>query len=274
MRDDREGECIVVSVVSGGPDSFGYMLKWLSRGCRIHALTFHYGQKGVKEVDVARRLIAEADRIAREKGWGRIAEHRLIDISFMRELWSGTQLTDDSVEVKREYRPSVVVPIRNVVMSTIAAAYAYTLLEGSRGSGRVIVTLGSHADDVKPRPDTGEPLYPDCSPECMESLQTSLRICHFRDRRRLEVWSPSREGMRKSDIIREAYKLVGDLVYDTWSCYRSGEYHCGRCDSCISRHKAFMEAGLPDCTRYENPPGDPEEFTRKNGYYIHKSCRE
>lgn len=89
------------------------------------------------------------------------------------------------------------------------------------------------------------------------------------------MWSPSREGMRKSNIIREAYKLVGDLVYDTWSCCWSwGNTTVAGAIHAFNRHKAFMEAGLPDCTRYENPPGDPEEFTRNNGYYIHKSCRE
>ncbi len=272
MTNGQGKKCIVVSVVSGGPDSFGYMLRWLNKGCRIHALTFHYGQKGAKEIDVAKKLLIEANKIARERGWGEIVEHRLIDIRFMKELWGGTQLTDEEVGVEKDYTPSVVVPIRNVVMSTIASAYAYTLLENNNGVERVIVTLGSHADDIKPRPDTGEPLYPDCSPECFESLQTTLRLCHFRDRRKLEIWSPSREGLGKSDLLRSTYSLVGDLLYETWSCYLSGTYHCGRCESCINRHKAFKKAGIPDCTKYEAPPGDPEEFVKKDDYYVHKSC--
>lgn len=267
-----DGGCDVVAIVSGGPDSFGYMLRWLARGCNVHALTFNYGQKAGKEVEVAKTLLSKAREIGREKGWGDIVEHRLIDISFMKKLWAGTQLTDEEVGIERDYSPSVVVPIRNVVMLSIAAAYAYTIMERNNSS-RLVITYGAHGDDIKPRPDTGEPLYPDCSPECIEALQTAYRMCHFRSMRKLEIWSPSREGLRKHEMLRSTYELVGDLLYETWSCYLSGEHHCGRCESCVNRHKAFKRAGLPDCTKYEHPPGDPGEFVDMGGYYVHRECR-
>ncbi|MCS7107805.1 MAG: 7-cyano-7-deazaguanine synthase [Sulfolobales archaeon] len=255
---------LIIAVVSGGIDSVSYLAQWLSKGYSAHLITYDYGQKGSKEVEVTKHLVSEINNLPLK---GKIVEFKVIDLSFMKYLWRGTQLTDDSVRIESRYEPTVVVPIRNVVLLSIATAYAYSV-------NAEYVIYGAHYGDVLPRDDTGEPKYPDCSPECIESLQTAFRICHFRNLRKVEIWSPSREGLSKSENLRKGYEVLGDLIYHTWSCYLSGRHHCGMCESCINRHEAFLKAGLPDCTVYEVYP----QLTREDEYikvgdgYVSKAC--
>lgn len=252
----------VVAVVSGGPDSLGYAAYWRTKGCEIYPIIFDYGQKGSKEIKVAVEL-------SRRLGF---KEPRTVDISGLGGLWRGTQLTDEEVGVERSYAPSVVVPIRNAVFLTIAAAYAFTI-------GAKHVIYGAHLDDVRLRADTLEPLYPDCTPEFQLALETALNMGHFRSERGVEIWSPAREGLTKSENLRRTYGILGDLVFETWSCYLSGPLHCGRCESCVNRHKAFQEAGIPDGTVYESYPSlrDVDEAVRvENGFvskaYLRSKC--
>jgi 7-cyano-7-deazaguanine synthase len=49
-------------------------------------LTFDYGQKGLRELDIARRIIEKLNTIAAINGWERVIEHRVIDMKFLKEL--------------------------------------------------------------------------------------------------------------------------------------------------------------------------------------------
>ncbi|MEM2865522.1 MAG: 7-cyano-7-deazaguanine synthase [Candidatus Hadarchaeales archaeon] len=224
-----------VALVSGGMDSTGFASQYAARGYEIHPLIFRYGQKGWREVEVALSL-------CRRLGF---REPVVVGMEFMRELWRGTQLTDEGVEVRGEYRPDVVVPLRNAVFLTLASAYAHTV-----GAERVL--YGATLSDTEVDAGTGWVKYPDTTPLFSSLLSGALAVGHFN--RLVEITSPAQEGMDKVECLRRSFRTMGPLIYETWSCYLSGRVHCGRCESCLNRREAFRRAGIEDRTEYELSP--------------------
>ena len=47
-------------------------------------------------------------------------------------------------------------------------------------------------------------------------------------------------------------KALGIDYSQTWSCYKGGEKHCGKCGTCVERREAFAEAAIEDKTEYED----------------------
>jgi 7-cyano-7-deazaguanine synthase len=59
-------------------------------------------------------------------------------------------------------------------------------------------------------------------------------------------------GLTKTAVMRRGRDLPLGL---TFSCIHPiGERHCGRCNKCAERRKAFADAGLADPTAYEEGP--------------------
>ena len=54
----------------------------------------------------------------------------------------------------------------------------------------------------------------------------------------------------KSDLIKKGYKVLGNEIFKTWSCYLSGKVQCGKCESCNNRKIAFAKAKIEDKTKY------------------------
>ena len=57
-------------------------------------------------------------------------------------------------------------------------------------------------------------------------------------------------NITKGDIARIGKKLGLDYT-ETWSCYKGGDKHCGKCGTCVERKEALAEAGIKDATEYE-----------------------
>jgi len=219
----------IISICSGGLDSVSYTAKFVQEGHDVTILFFDYGQKAIKEKECIKEIFKDRVKI------------KEIDITFMKNLWPNTQLTDDTVEVKDSYTQSVVVPLRNAIFTTIATAYGYSV-------NADMVILGSHADDITIFEK--DFMFPDCSPRFFESLETTLHQGHFLNSKKVQIMSASREGIGKKELVKRGYRYLKDDIFKTWSCYLSGEKQCGKCDSCNNRKKAFTLAKIEDKTEY------------------------
>ena len=227
-----------VCIVSGGLDSIctaAYLTR--EKGYDLYMLTYIYGQRAKKEVQQAR----EFSKVLKAK------DHRVINIAFMKNLYGRTNaLTDSKQHLPKNFDYSIVVPIRNAIFITIATAWAMSIKAN-------LVAYGAHSGDSH---------YPDCRPEFIKSITKTLNLAEVDGiisglRQRITVWSPAMDGMDKSKLLSIGYKIMGDEIFNTWSCYSKGVkitstniLHCGICESCINRKIAISKAGIKDKTHY------------------------
>ncbi len=218
-----------VVVFSGGVDSV-CAASYLKTKYELYGISFSYGQK-------ANREIVAAKSFAKKLG---LKKHKIVDISFMKQLYGDSNvLTSSKKKIPSEFEYSIVVPIRNAVFLSIASAWAFTL-------NARLVAYGAH---------TGDKNYPDCRPSFAKKLESSFNLGEIDGikrgiRQNLEIWSPYKEGLSKSELLKIGLKTIGDSIFQTWSCYSSGKYHCGRCESCNNRKIAFEKSGIEDKTKY------------------------
>ena len=212
-------------VCSGGLDSVTLAYK-ISRETRLDSLlSFNYGQRHTTELEYAGRC---ADSLS--------VPHDAVDISAAGRLLSGSALTDD-IEVpdghyEQESMRVTVVPNRNAIMLAIAFGVA-----ASRACDAVAIAV--HGGDHF--------IYPDCRPEFIDSFQV-MQDRALEGLHPVELSAPF-IGIDKAEIVRQGAVLSVPFA-DTWSCYRGGEIHCGRCGTCVERREAFALAGVDDPTAY------------------------
>ncbi|WP_416210287.1 7-cyano-7-deazaguanine synthase QueC [Frankia sp. Cr1] len=217
-----------VVIISGGLDSSTLAYHFQAGGSRLMLLSFDYGQRHRRELDAAAIVAA---------GLG--ARHHIVDVQSVGALLAGSAITDSYVEVPDghytdETMKITVVPNRNALMLDVAIAVA--VVEQADA-----VAFGAHAGD--------HTIYPDCRPEFIDALQVCARVGNdgfladgFRILAPFLTWS-------KAEIVRRGAEL-GVPFGETWSCYKGGAVHCGRCGTCTERREAFALAGVPDPTVY------------------------
>ena len=212
-------KCVVV--LSGGPDSATVAYWAKVQGYQIYPITFKYGQIALKETE-------SAQKIAESLG----TTTKVIDLSALKEIFgSVTSLCNIEIPLTSEFSEPIIVPFRNAIFLSAAVAYGVSV-------GADEIFYGAQGSD--------KPFYPDCRREFYKAFEKAARLgtCE-----KITIKAPFSD-LPKSDLIKEGVKL-GVPFELTWSCYLDKQRHCGKCESCVNRKKAFKEAGVADPTKYE-----------------------
>lgn len=219
MRNNKNS----LMVLSGGMDSVT-MLHEYAPSIDL-AVVFNYGSNhNAREIKCA-RLHCEMLGI----------ELLEIDLSFIGRYFHSSLLEGADAIPEGDYdfdnMKSTVVPFRNGIMLAAAAGLAE-----SHGLTRVMIA--NHAGD--------HALYPDCRASFIKAMATAISEGTYDN---IMLYAPY-TLLTKTEIAKRGKELGIDYS-KTYSCYKGGEKHCGRCGTCKERRQALAEAGIEDTTEYD-----------------------
>lgn len=212
-----------VIIVSGGMDSI--TLLYDRKDEIALGISFDYGSNhNAREIPFAKM---HCERLG--------IKHITINLDFMHQYFKSSLLDGAEAIPEGHYADdnmkSTVVPFRNGIMLSIAIGIA-------ESNNLDQVFIANHGGD--------HTIYPDCRPEFINAIDAAATAGTYNN---VKVVAPYTK-ITKSDIARIGKKLGIDYT-ETWSCYKGGEVHCGKCGTCVERKEALAEAGIEDKTRYE-----------------------
>jgi 7-cyano-7-deazaguanine synthase len=206
---------IAVSL-SGGLDSTVLATLAARTGGRVIGCSFDYGQ-------THRRELASARAVADSLG----IRHRTIDI---RGLLAGSALLGNPDSIPEGHYAEANMAATVVHGRNLIFAAALVPIAGEYGE----IWAGVHAGD--------HPVYPDCRPDFWNGVQRAV------DAYAVAVKTPFIDKTKAEIVIAGA--ALRAPVELSWSCYKGGDRHCGRCGTCVERAEAFALANVPDPTEY------------------------
>lgn len=210
-------------IVSGGMDSI--TLLYDHKDEIALGISFDYGSNhNAREIPFAK---IHCERLG--------IKHITINLDFMHQYFKSSLLDGAEAIPEGHYADdnmkSTVVPFRNGIMLAIAIGIA-------ESNNLDQVFIANHGGD--------HTIYPDCRPEFINAIDAAATAGTYNN---VKVIAPYTK-ITKSDIARFGKRLGIDYA-ETWSCYKGGEVHCGKCGTCVERKEALAESGIEDKTIYE-----------------------
>ena len=161
--------------------------------------------------------------------------HIVIDLAIMPKYFRSSLLEGGDAIPEGHYADdnmkSTVVPFRNGIMLSIAAGIA-------ESHNLKYVMMANHGGD--------HAIYPDCRPSFVEAMSKATQEGTYPG---IQILAPYTD-ITKADIAKKG-KALGIDYTKTWSCYKGGEHHCGKCGTCVERREALAAAGIADETIYD-----------------------
>lgn len=210
-------------ILSGGMDSV--TLLYDKKDEIAVAVTFDYGSNHNKREEEFAKYHCEKLGI----------EHIIIPLTFIHDYFKSSLLEGASAipdgHYEDETMKSTVVPFRNGIMLSVACGIAE-----SRELEKVLIAnhFGDHA------------IYPDCRKGFIDAMSEAMKCGTYKG---IIIDAPY-TTITKTDIAKIG-KSLGIDYSKTYSCYKGGEKHCGKCGTCVERKEALRDAGIEDPTEYE-----------------------
>ena len=209
-----------VILLSGGLDSVVALGAYKKEYGIELALTFDYGQKSVKEEIKASESISKYYNVT----------HKIIKLDWLKEITKTALVSEKEIPEKnlgtKNSASSVWVPNRNALFLNIAGSFADSF-------GYDYIIFGANKDEGETFSDNTENFRARVS-----------EVFEYSTLKHPKVVAPL-INCTKDDIVRIALEKSIPLEY-VRSCYKSGDKHCGVCESCKHLKQALVSNKAED----------------------------
>ena len=261
--------------LSGGMDSSTVLLRLLTDGYEVTALSFDYGQKHKVELERAQSLVdylndnnqevyhavASTEKYPKVK-YGNIKLDGLAPMLNSALVEGGDEVPEGHYE--QDNMKETVVPNRNKIFSSIIQAVALSV--ANEKDTKVNIAMGIHAGD--------HAIYPDCRQEFRDADYTAFTEGNW-DAERVSYVTPYLDG-DKFDILQDGARCCDELGLDFDKVYRNTNtsykpinidgtwYSDYKSASSVERVEAFLKVGRPDPVAYADETGPVDWGTVRN----------